>query len=230
VPRAHPLRAPEAIPAVFPQAQVQRCVVPLIRPALAFVSYKDRKAAALKKIYKAKMPDWQNAMMLLRTPGGRNIPSLLAAEGDAVFCLSGRWIMDTTNAIERLNAKLRRAARGPFPTDERAPKLLFLVLRTWPQRRGKCRRANGAWPNRQPVRRPFCLDLTKAAPAQKFQHSRRPVASRHTPADNPKPIRGYPDHEHSRHPHRCFCLASRHRLRCWQKDHNRFRHGEQPQH
>jgi putative transposase len=118
----------EAITAVFPLALVQTCVVHLIRPALAFVSYKDRKAAALKKIYKAKMPDWQNAMMLLRAPGGRKIPPLLAAEGDAVFCLSGRWIMDTTNAIERLNAKLRRAARGPFPTDERAPKLLFLVL------------------------------------------------------------------------------------------------------
>jgi putative transposase len=44
---------PEAITAVFPQAQVQTCVIHLIRPALAFVSYKDRKAvaAALKNIY-----------------------------------------------------------------------------------------------------------------------------------------------------------------------------------
>ena len=46
---------PEAITAVFPEAQVQTCVVHLIRHSLAFVSYKDRKtvAAALKEIYKA---------------------------------------------------------------------------------------------------------------------------------------------------------------------------------
>jgi putative transposase len=47
---------PEAITAVFPQAQVQTCIVHLIRHSLAFVSYKDRKAvaAALKAIYRAK--------------------------------------------------------------------------------------------------------------------------------------------------------------------------------
>lgn len=41
-----------------------------------------------------------------------------------------RRILYTTNAIEALNAKLRRAvrARGHFPTDEAAIKLLFLVL------------------------------------------------------------------------------------------------------
>ena len=41
-----------------------------------------------------------------------------------------RRIVYTTNAIEALNAKLRRAvrARGHFPTDEAAMKLLFLVL------------------------------------------------------------------------------------------------------
>src|SRR5512135_2594159 len=41
-----------------------------------------------------------------------------------------RRIIYTTNALESLNAKLRRAvrARGHFPTDESATKLLFLVL------------------------------------------------------------------------------------------------------
>lgn len=41
-----------------------------------------------------------------------------------------RWILYTTNAIEELNAKLRRTvrARGHFPTDEAAMKLVFLVL------------------------------------------------------------------------------------------------------
>src|SRR5208283_2730006 len=47
---------PEAITAVFPQTQVQTCVVHLIRNSLDFVSYKDRKpvATALKQIYRAK--------------------------------------------------------------------------------------------------------------------------------------------------------------------------------
>jgi putative transposase len=47
---------PEAITAVFPETQVQTCIVHLIRASLAFVSYKDHKAvaAALKEIYQAK--------------------------------------------------------------------------------------------------------------------------------------------------------------------------------
>src|SRR5919202_411546 len=47
---------PEAVTAVFPRAQVQTCIVHLIRGSLDFVSYKDRKAvaAALREIYKAK--------------------------------------------------------------------------------------------------------------------------------------------------------------------------------
>jgi putative transposase len=50
---------PEAITAVFPQTQVQTCIVHLIRHSLSFVSYKDRKAvaAALKAIYRAKDAD-----------------------------------------------------------------------------------------------------------------------------------------------------------------------------
>ena len=50
---------PDAITAVFPQAQVQTCIVHLIRNSLDFVSYKDRRevAAALKEVYKAKDAD-----------------------------------------------------------------------------------------------------------------------------------------------------------------------------
>jgi len=46
---------PEAIEAVFPQTQVQLCLVHLVRYSLAFVSFKDRKAVAadLKTIYRA---------------------------------------------------------------------------------------------------------------------------------------------------------------------------------
>jgi putative transposase len=56
---------PEAITAVFPQTQVQTCIVHLLRHSLEFVSYKDRKAvaAALKGIYRAKNADAGSAAL-----------------------------------------------------------------------------------------------------------------------------------------------------------------------
>jgi putative transposase len=133
---------PDAITAVFPQAQVQTCVVHLIRHALAFVSYKDRKAvaAALKKIYRAKDADaglaelndfadgpWGQKYPAIAQSWRRNWPEVIPF---FAFPDDVRRIIYTTNAIESLNAKLRRAvrARGHFPTDESALKLLFLVL------------------------------------------------------------------------------------------------------
>jgi putative transposase len=133
---------PEAITAVFPQAQVQTCVIHLIRPALAFVSYKDRKAvaAALKNIYKAKDADTGKAQLddFADGPWGQKYPAIAQSwrrnwpEVIPFFAFPDdvRRIIYTTNAIESLNAKLRRAirTRGHFPTDESALKLLFLVL------------------------------------------------------------------------------------------------------
>jgi putative transposase len=133
---------PEAITAVFPQAQVQTCVVHLIRHSLAFVSYKDRKsvAAALKHIYKAKDADAGKAALedFAESPSGTKYPAIAQSwrrnwsEVIPFFAFPDdvRRIIYTTNAIESLNAKLRRAvrSRGHFPTDEAALKLLFLVL------------------------------------------------------------------------------------------------------
>jgi putative transposase len=133
---------PEAITAVFPQAQVQTCVVHLIRYSLAFVSYKDRRAvaAALKQIYKAKDADAGKLALddFANGPWGKKYPAIVQSwrrnwpEVIPFFAFPDdvRRIMYTTNAIESLNAKLRRAVRtrGHFPTDESALKLLFLVL------------------------------------------------------------------------------------------------------
>jgi putative transposase len=133
---------PEAITAVFPQAQVQTCVVHLIRHSLAFVSYKDRRAvaAALKQIYKAKDADAGKLALddFANGPWGKKYPAIVQSwcrnwpEVIPFFAFPDdvRRIMYTTNAIESLNAKLRRAVRtrGHFPTDESALKLLFLVL------------------------------------------------------------------------------------------------------
>jgi putative transposase len=133
---------PDAITAVFPQAQVQTCIVHLIRTSLDFVSYKDRKAvaAALREIYRAKDADAGTAALDAFAAGswGLKYPAIAlswrrhwpAVVPFFAFPADVRRIIYTTNAIEALNAKLRRAVRtrGHFPTDDSALKLLFLVL------------------------------------------------------------------------------------------------------
>jgi putative transposase len=133
---------PEAILAVFPEAQVQTCIVHLLRHSLDFVAYKDRKsvATALKDIYRAV--DATAAEVALTafeaSEWGRKYPAIgqswRRAWSEVVpfyaFPIDVRRLLYTTNAIEALNSKLRRAirARGHFPTDDAALKLLFLVL------------------------------------------------------------------------------------------------------
>lgn len=133
---------PEAIRAVFPEAVVQTCIVHLLRQSLDFVSWKDRKpvAAALKEIYRAVDPAAAEAALAAfeAGPWGRKYAAIgqswRRAWGEVVpfyaFPLEVRRLLYTTNAIEALNAKLRRAvrARGHFPSDDAALKLLFLAL------------------------------------------------------------------------------------------------------
>jgi len=133
---------PDAITAVFPKCQVQTCIVHLIRNSLDFVPWKDRKAvvAALKHIYQAK--DAMAAQLALDAfadgAWGVKYPAIAASwrrhwsEVIPFFAFPAevRKMIYTTNAIESLNAKLRRAvrARGHFPHDDAAMKLLYLVL------------------------------------------------------------------------------------------------------
>jgi putative transposase len=133
---------PEAILAVFPEATIQTCIVHLLRHSLDFVSYKDRRtvAAALKDIYRAVDAAAGEAALTAFEDGawGQRYPAIgqswrrAWSEVIPFFAFPGdvRRILYTTNAIEALNSKLRRAvrARGHFPTDEAAMKLLFLVL------------------------------------------------------------------------------------------------------
>ena len=133
---------PNAIQAVFPDTIVQSCIVHLIRNSLAFVSYKDRKAvaAALKDIYRA--PTAEAGFAALEAFESSEWGQKYQAIGQSwrrawtevipffAFAPEVRRLIYTTNAIESLNSKLRRAvrARGHFPNDEAALKLLFLVL------------------------------------------------------------------------------------------------------
>jgi len=132
----------EAIAATFPHTLVQTCIVHLIRNSLAYVPWKERKAvaAALKEIYRAVDATAAEATLSAFEDGpwGRKYPSIgpiwrrAWAEVIPFFAFPDqvRRIVYTTNAIEAVNAKLRRAvrARGHFPTDDAALKLLFLVL------------------------------------------------------------------------------------------------------
>ena len=133
---------PEAIVGVFPEATVQTCIVHLLRHSLNFVSYKDRKAvaAALKGVYRAKdAADGEAALAAFEAGAwGQKYPAIgqswRRARSEVIpfyaFHPDVRRLIYTTNVIEALNSKLRRAvrARGHFPTDEAAMKLLFLVL------------------------------------------------------------------------------------------------------
>lgn len=133
---------PDAITAVFPDAVVQTCIVHLLRNSMDFVSWKDRKplASALKSIYRAV--DAKTAEEALTafeaSEWGMRYPAISQswrrawAEVIPFFAFPDevRRIIYTTNAIEALNSKLRRAvrSRGHFPSDEAATKLLYLIL------------------------------------------------------------------------------------------------------
>jgi putative transposase len=133
---------PEAINAVFPQTIVQTCIVHLIRHSMDFAAWKDRKAVAqaLKAIYRAA--DAQSGLAALDSfaqgPWGEKYPAIAQSwrrNWNLVipffaFPESVRRIIYTTNAIEALNSKLRRAVRtrGHFPSDDAASKLIYLVL------------------------------------------------------------------------------------------------------
>jgi transposase-like protein len=133
---------PEAVAATWPEATVQTCVVHLIRAAMRFVSYGDRKAvaAALKPIYQAAND--QAALDALEefdaSELGRRYPSAVKAFRDAwekftpflAFPPELRRVIYTTNSIESLNFQLRKVTknRGHFPNDMAAVKLLWLAI------------------------------------------------------------------------------------------------------
>jgi putative transposase len=139
----------ESIAAVWPAAVVQTCVVHLLRSSMRYASYTDRKkmAAALRPIYTA--PTEAAAKLALeefRTEWRTRSPGAVAVWDRAwaefvpflAFPPEIRKIIYTTNAIESLNYQLRKVtkARGSFPSDAAAMKLLYLAIRNINQKRG----------------------------------------------------------------------------------------------
>lgn len=133
---------PDAIEATWSDATVQTCVVHLIRAAMRFVNYKDRKAvaAALKPIYTAANADAAEQALDGFAAGdwGRKYPHAVATWRAAwerftpflAFPPELRRVIYTTNSIESLNYQLRKVTknRGHFPNDEAVVKLLWLAI------------------------------------------------------------------------------------------------------
>ena len=134
---------PEAITSVFPQAQVQTCIVHLIRHSLSYCGWKEREAvaAALKLVYRAESEARAQQRLEEFEAGewGKKYPTIAASWRRAweqvipffAYPEAVRKIIYTTNAIESLNMQLRKIIknRGHFPSDEAASKLLYLALR-----------------------------------------------------------------------------------------------------
>ncbi len=154
----------EAVEATWPQATVQTCVVHLIRAAMRFVSYGDRKkvAAALKPVYTAPTVEAADAELLAFTESalGRKYPAAAMTWRNAwerfipflAFPPELRKIIYTTNAIESLNYQLRKIIknRGHFPTDDAVIKLLWLAIRDIEDKRARQRaKEKGLPPNQR---------------------------------------------------------------------------------
>jgi len=134
---------PEAIGTAFPATTLQTCIVHLIRNSLDYASWKDRKAlaAALKPVYTAPTAEAAEAALsdFAAGPWGARFPTLTASWRRAwahvipffAFPPEVRRVIYTTNAIESVNARLRKIikTRGHFPSDDAATKLIWLALR-----------------------------------------------------------------------------------------------------
>jgi transposase-like protein len=134
---------PEVVANVWPQTIVQTCVIHLIRNTFRLASRKDWDAVKrdIKPIYTAPNPDAARvALDELDEKWGKKYGAMIRLWRNAWteftpfldYDLEIRTMICSTNAIESLNARYRRAirARGHFPTEQAAMKCLYLVTRS----------------------------------------------------------------------------------------------------
>jgi|TARA_B100000315_G_C14520993_1_gene561523 putative transposase len=132
---------PEAIESVFPEAEVQLCIVHMVRNSLKFVSYKDRKkiASDLKEVYhSATVTQAESALADFAEKWDSRYPMISKSWNDHwehitpffAYPEDVRKAIYTTNAIESLNSSLRKVtrSRNSFPSDDAATKLLYMAL------------------------------------------------------------------------------------------------------
>lgn len=132
----------DAIGAVFPKAEIQRCIVHQIRYTTKFVSYKDIKPFMrdLKLVYKASTEaEALEALESLDSEWGEKYPSSVQSWRDNWPQLSTyfkyppeiRKLIYTTNSIENFNRQLRKVTKAKtiFPTDDALFKSIYLAMR-----------------------------------------------------------------------------------------------------
>ncbi len=131
---------PQAIEAVFPQTEIQHCVIHQIRNSTRFVSYKDIKAlmADLKRVYAAATEEIAlNELELFAEKWNQKYPKIYKSWMDNWATLSTyfkypeaiRRLIYTTNAIEGFNRQLRKVTKSKtiFPSDDSLLKMLYLA-------------------------------------------------------------------------------------------------------
>lgn len=132
---------PEAIETVFPDTQVQLCIVHMVRHSLNYVSWKQRKEVAtdLKAIYSAPtVEEAEYHLELFEQKWNVSHPTIgksWRTNWERITPLFSyppeiRRAIYTTNAIESVNMSLRKVTknRGSFPNDESMIKLMYLAL------------------------------------------------------------------------------------------------------
>ena len=131
----------EAIEAVYPNTQVQLCVVHMVRNSMRFVSWKDYKrvAAQLRTIYQAATEqqalealeqfdaDWKDKYPVIVEQWRRHWDHLITMFN---YPEDTRRVIYTTNAIESVNSVIRKATtrHKMFPNDEAALKVVYLAI------------------------------------------------------------------------------------------------------
>lgn len=129
---------PEAINAVFPETEVQLCIVHQIRNSLKYVASKDQKAfmTDLKPVYKALTREAaEMALDELEEKWGTKYPVVIKSwrskwQNTAVFFKYPehiRRVIYTTNAIEAVHRQFRKLTKtkGAFPNENSLLKLLY---------------------------------------------------------------------------------------------------------
>ena len=132
---------PEAIEAVWPQAVTQTCVVHLLRASFRYAARQhwDALAKALRPVYTAATEDAAlERFVEFEEAWGRKYPAIIKLWNSAWaefvpflnFDIEIRRVICTTNAIESINARIRRAvrARGHFPNEQAALKCVYLAV------------------------------------------------------------------------------------------------------
>src|SRR5450432_434804 len=131
---------PQAIEALYPKAQVQLCIVHLVRASMNYVTWQDRKkvVADLKPVYKAATADEAERQLSQFESKWTKYPAIARLWREQwervipffAFPAEVRKGVYTTNAVESLHMSLRKIikTRGSFPSEEAAFKLLYLAL------------------------------------------------------------------------------------------------------